>query len=85
MSCTPIHAVYLRLQRLESELKASYATKNFTIKNGMLEIEKQYRITIESSLESQQLWHDIMNLLVRIRGALIVFHASITAARQWVR
>lgn len=30
------------LQRLELELKQSYATKNFTLKSGLMEIEKSY-------------------------------------------
>lgn len=36
-------------QRLEDELKQSYATKNFTVKSGLLEIEKKYRHFIYSS------------------------------------
>jgi hypothetical protein len=31
------------LQFLEHELKQSYTTKNFTLKSGLLELEKQYR------------------------------------------
>lgn len=30
-------------QFLEHELKQSYTTKNFTLKSGLLELEKQYR------------------------------------------
>lgn len=34
------------VQKLEGELKQSYATKNFTLKSGLLEIEKKYRASI---------------------------------------
>jgi hypothetical protein len=30
------------VQRLEAELRQSYQTKNYTLKNGLLEIEKEY-------------------------------------------
>lgn len=52
MPCTRWHAhrpslrratPCLRLQFLEHELKQSYTTKNFTLKSGLLELEKQYR------------------------------------------
>jgi hypothetical protein len=33
----------VHLQFLEHELKQSYTTKNFTLKSGLLELEKQYR------------------------------------------
>ncbi|GFH28581.1 uncharacterized protein HaLaN_27093, partial [Haematococcus lacustris] len=35
-----------KVQRLEAELKQSYASKNFTLKSGLLEIEKRYRDAI---------------------------------------
>ncbi len=51
-------------QRLEGELQRSYATKNFTLKNGLLEIEKAYRDYISSSPAVQSLWDEITLLLV---------------------
>ena len=36
-------------QRLEVELKQSYATKNFSLRDGLLEIEKNYRDFIHQS------------------------------------
>jgi hypothetical protein len=37
------------LQFLEHELKQSYTTKNFTLKSGLLELEKTYRWGSSSS------------------------------------
>ncbi len=33
-------------QKLELDLKQSYATKNFTLKQGLLDLEKKYRAHI---------------------------------------
>ena len=40
-------------QRLEAELKQSYATKNFTLRDGLLEIEKRYRAFIYKSEDAE--------------------------------
>ncbi len=37
------------VQKLESELKQSYATKNYTLKSGLLDIEKRFRGFIYAS------------------------------------
>lgn len=52
-----------KVQRLEVELKQSYATKNFTLKNGLLDIEKRYRDLIVTDTGVQELWGDVMVLL----------------------
>ena len=36
-------------QKLEAELKQSYATKNYTLKSGLLDIEKRFRSFIYAS------------------------------------
>ena len=46
-------------QRLEGELRQSYATKNFTLRSGLMEIEKVYRDYIESKEEVNELWGKI--------------------------
>eukprot|EP00198_Chlamydomonas_reinhardtii_P010266 XP_001699603.1 predicted protein [Chlamydomonas reinhardtii] len=52
---TRVNELEKKVQRLEGELQRSYATKNFTLKNGLLEIEKAYRDFISSSAPVQNL------------------------------
>eukprot|EP00955_Chlamydomonas_euryale_P044610 352927-Chlamydomonas_euryale.AAC.6 len=57
-------------QRLEAELKQSYATKNFTLKSGLLEMEKAHRARFQGSAagaDVEDLWSDINSLLVEER------------------
>jgi hypothetical protein len=51
-------------QFLEAELKQSYATKNFTVKSGLLELEKLYRSRIDEQPDMAALWADVTVLLV---------------------
>ncbi|KAG2486989.1 hypothetical protein HYH03_014361 [Edaphochlamys debaryana] len=63
-SATRVDELERKIQRLEGELQRSYATKNFTLKNGLLEIEKAYRDFITASPAVQSLWDEITLLLV---------------------
>lgn len=58
--CSPA----VHYQFLEVELKQSYATKNFTLKNALLELEKQYRQYIAQDPAMAALWADVTVLLV---------------------
>jgi hypothetical protein len=58
------------LKFLEAELKASYATKNFTIKNALLELEKRHRAAIDADGAMQALWADVAELLVSTSASL---------------
>jgi hypothetical protein len=52
---------------LEAELKQSYATKNFTLRDGLLEIEKNYRDFIHQSKDVEVLPVHIQNRLNVLR------------------
>ncbi|KAL6764159.1 hypothetical protein V8C86DRAFT_1677915 [Haematococcus lacustris] len=52
-----------KVQRLEAELKQSYASKNFTLKSGLLEIEKRYRDAIYGREELEELWGEVTLLI----------------------
>ncbi|KXZ53993.1 hypothetical protein GPECTOR_5g105 [Gonium pectorale] len=67
---TRVNELERKVQRLEVELQRSYATKNFTLKNGLLEIEKAYRDFISASPAVQGLWDEITLLLVEDKESL---------------
>jgi hypothetical protein len=52
------------LKFLEHELKQSYTTKNFTVKSGLLDLEKQYRPHIRVDPVMAAFWADVSVLLV---------------------
>ncbi len=62
---TRVSELERKVQRLEAELQRSYATKNYSLKTGLLEIEKAYRDFITSSTAVQSLWDEVTLLLVR--------------------
>ncbi|MEW5306505.1 MAG: hypothetical protein WDW36_008964 [Sanguina aurantia] len=59
-----------KILKLEAELKQSYSTKNFTVKSGLLDIEKAYRDFIDSHKDVQALWGEIMLLTVEDKDGL---------------
>lgn len=59
-------------QRLEVELKQSYATKNFTLRDGLLEIEKNYRDFIHQS-EDVEVCGKIYSLCTNMWEVLFIF------------
>ena len=56
------------MQVLQAELKQSYATKNFALKSGMLELEKKYRDLVYGCEAVQDLWAEVTWLMVRWGG-----------------
>eukprot|EP00798_Chlamydomonas_sp_ICE-L_P021522 gene21522-28509_t len=58
-----------KVQKLEGELKQSYATKNYTLKSGLLDIEKRYRDYIYASPDVEELWTEVMMLLIEDKEA----------------
>ncbi|GAX82274.1 hypothetical protein CEUSTIGMA_g9703.t1 [Chlamydomonas eustigma] len=69
-SDTKVNELERKVQKLEAELKQSYATKNFTLRDGLLEIEKNYRDFIHQSEDVEELWGEIMHLLAEDREGL---------------
>lgn len=51
-------------QKLETDLKSSYSAKNFTLKYGLLQIEKRWRSFILETQDVAQLWGEVTALLV---------------------
>lgn len=62
--------MHVVVQFLEQELKQSYTTKNFTLKSGLLELEKQYRAHMNVDPAMAAFWADVTVLLVRRSTAL---------------
>lgn len=58
-------------QFLEHELKQSYTTKNFTLKSGLLELEKQYRAHMNVDPAMAAFWADVTVLLVSRFSAVV--------------
>jgi hypothetical protein len=56
------------VQFLSEELKQSYTTKNFTLKSGLLDLEKQYRAHMNVDPAMAAFWADVTVLLVRGLG-----------------
>jgi hypothetical protein len=56
------------LQFLSEELKQSYTTKNFTLKSGLLDLEKQYRAHMNVDPAMAAFWADVTVLLVSWGG-----------------
>eukprot|EP00878_Enallax_costatus_P033253 GHUV01036659.1.p1 GENE.GHUV01036659.1~~GHUV01036659.1.p1 ORF type:complete len:418 (+),score=202.88 GHUV01036659.1:253-1506(+) len=52
-----------KVKFLEHELKQSYTTKNFTLKSGLLELEKQYRAHMNVDPAMAAFWADVTVLL----------------------
>jgi hypothetical protein len=52
------------MQFLSEELKQSYTTKNFTLKSGLLDLEKQYRAHMNVDPAMAAFWADVTVLLV---------------------
>ncbi|GLI62793.1 hypothetical protein VaNZ11_005541 [Volvox africanus] len=67
---TRVNELEKKVQRLEGELQRSYATKNFTLKSGLLEIEKAYRDFISGSPAVQCLWDEVTLLLVEDKESM---------------
>ncbi|KAG1670445.1 hypothetical protein FOA52_010181 [Chlamydomonas sp. UWO 241] len=56
-----------KVVRLEAELRQSYQTKNYTLKNGLLEIEKEYHDFIHARADVEELWGEVNLLLLEER------------------
>ncbi|KAF5836285.1 hypothetical protein DUNSADRAFT_6162 [Dunaliella salina] len=59
-----------KVARLEVELRQSYSTKNFTLKSGLLDIEKRHREFIYDNPDIEDLWTEVLGLLVEDKESL---------------